>query len=154
MVVGGLAMLPSGLAMLLLAPVSARLIARRGAPQTPALGAVIVALGWRIRIVLTGSLWKVILGATVVGMGTGIGYAAMPSLIGAHTPQEELASANGLNTLVRSIGSSLASAVGGSIMAASTISLGAFVPSRRSLDTGCCSRSAAAPPCSPEQRSC
>jgi cyanate permease len=110
-----------GLAMLLLAPVAARLITRRG--------------------------------ATVVGMGTGIGYAAMPSLIGARTPQKEPASANGLNTLTRSIGSSLASAVGGSIMAASTISP---VPSssRRSLDTGRCSRYAAAPPCSPEQRSC
>jgi MFS family permease len=79
-----------------------------------------------MRIVLTGSLTEVVLGATVVGIGTGIGYAAMPSLINAHTPRAEIAAANGLNTLVRSVGSSLASAIGGSILAASTITLGAF----------------------------
>lgn len=33
---------------------------------------------------LTGSLWEVILGTTLVGAGTGIGYAAMPALINAH----------------------------------------------------------------------
>ena len=46
LLVGGLAMLPSGLAMLLLSPVAARLIERRGAPQTLALGATVVAAGW------------------------------------------------------------------------------------------------------------
>ncbi len=125
-VVGGLAMLPGGLAMLVFAPISARLIARRGAPQVLALGGVIVALGWLARMVFTGSLTQVILCATVVGIGTSIGYASMPALINEHTPREEIAAANGLNSLLRAIGSSLASAVGGSILAASTISLGAF----------------------------
>jgi MFS family permease len=130
LLVGGLAMLPSGLAMLLLSPVAARLIERRGAPQTLALGATVVALGWLMRIVWSGSLWEVIVGATVVGIGTGIGYAAIPSLINAHTPAGEIASANGLNSLFRSFGSSLASAIGGSILAAHTVILGSFaVPS-------------------------
>ncbi len=83
-----------------------------------------------MRIVVHDSLWQVILGATVVGIGTGIGYAAIPSLINAHTPPSEIAAANGLNTLFRSLGSSLASAIGGSILAASTVILGDFaVPS-------------------------
>lgn len=128
--VGGLAMLPSGLAMLLLAPLSAKLAERIGAPRTLAFGALIVAAGWGLRIVATGSLWEVIVGTTIVGAGTGIGYAAMPSIINAHTPTSELAAANGLNTLVRSMGSSLASAIGGALMAASTIALGsAEIPS-------------------------
>ncbi|GAA3613601.1 MFS transporter [Kineosporia mesophila] len=127
---GGLAMLPSGLAMLILAPVSAKVAQRIGAPRTLAIGAVIVAVGWAARIVATDSLWQVIVGTTVVGAGTGIGYAAMPAIINAHTATNELAAANGLNTLVRSVGSSLASAVGGAIMAASTIALGgAEIPS-------------------------
>jgi cyanate permease len=71
-------------------------------------------------------LFEVILGTTVVGLGTGIGYVAMPSLINANTPSTEIAAANGLNTLIRSVGSSLASAIGGSVLAATTVSLGAF----------------------------
>lgn len=97
MVVGGLALLPSGLCMLVLAPVAARLVAVRGGGRT-----------------------------TVVGAGTGIGYAAMPALIDAHTPRTEIAAGNGLDSLFRAVGSSLASAVGGSILAAGTLSRGAF----------------------------
>ena len=130
LLVGGLAMLPSGIAMLLFSPVAARLIGLRGAPQTLALGATVVAVGWLMRIVVNDSLWQVIVGTTVVGIGTGIGYAAIPSLINAHTPAAEIGAANGLNTLFRSIGSSLASAIGGSILAANTVIIGEFaVPS-------------------------
>ncbi|MCL2780479.1 MAG: MFS transporter [Actinomycetia bacterium] len=126
MMVSGLAMLPGGLCMLALAPVAASLIKSWGAPRTLALGGGIVAAGWLMRAVLTGSLAEIVIGTTIVGIGTGIGYAAMPSLINANTPSGQLAAANSLNTLIRSIGSSLASAVGGSVLAAFTVSLGGF----------------------------
>ena len=130
LLVGGLAMLPGGIAMLLLSPVAAKLIALRGAPQTLALGATVVAAGFLMRIVVHDSLWQVIVGSTIIGAGTGIGYAAMPSLINAHTPPDEMGAANGLNTLFRSLGSSLASAIGGSLLAGSTVIVGSFaVPS-------------------------
>ncbi|MBL7500038.1 MFS transporter [Frankia sp. CNm7] len=130
LLVGGLFMVPTGVGMLLLAPVSARLVARRGASRTLALGAVIVASGWAVRIALTGSLWHVLLGTTLVGAGTGIGYAAMPALIHTFTPLSGLAAANGLNMLFRSIGSALASAIGGSLIATYTLSLaGETLPS-------------------------
>ena len=67
-----------------------------------------------------------IIGTTIVGVGTGIGYAAIPLMIRTHTPEAELASANGVNTLFRSLGSSLASSIGGSILAANAIILGTF----------------------------
>jgi MFS family permease len=124
--VSGLVMLPSGLMMLFFAPVAARLIRLRGAPQTLAVGACIVGISWIVRIVFTGSIWWVVAGGIVLGVGIGIGYAAMPTLINEHTPPNELAAANGLNTLARSIGTSLASAVGGSILAAATVDLGGF----------------------------
>jgi MFS family permease len=96
-----------------------------GGPRTLAAGAVIVAAGWLLRIFATGSLWEILVGVTIVGAGTGIGYAAMPAIINSHTPPAELAAANGLNTLVRSVGSSLASAIGGSVFAASMVAVGA-----------------------------
>jgi MFS family permease len=124
LLVGGLVLLPSGLAMLVFAPVAAKLITLRGASQTLALGAVIVSAGWLLRILVADTLWQVVVGTTIVGIGTGIGYAAIPSLINAHTPPSELAAANGLNTLFRSLGSSLASAAGGSLLAADLVDLG------------------------------
>jgi MFS family permease len=45
----------------------------------------------------------------------------MPSLINAYTPPHEIAAANGLNTLFRSLGSTLATAVGTSILASSLV---------------------------------
>ncbi|MFT4262379.1 MAG: MFS transporter [Nocardioides sp.] len=122
--VAGLTMLPSGLMMLLFAPIAARLIARRGAPQTLALGALVVAAGWIVRILLTGHLWEIVVGACVIGVGTGIGYAAMPTLINTNTPAHEIAAANGLNTLFRSLGSTLATAIGSSLLASLAFSLG------------------------------
>jgi MFS family permease len=129
LVVGGLAMLPSGLAMLVLAPVAARLIARYGAALTLALGAAIVAIGWLMRILVVDTLWQVILGSAVVGIGTGTGYASIPTLIAKYAPADEIAAANGLNTLFRSVGSALASAIGGSLLAGDIVVNGLDLPS-------------------------
>jgi MFS family permease len=118
--VGGLCMLPGGLAMLVLSPFSAKLKPRIAL----IVGSLIIAVGFLSRIWLTGSLWQVILGATIAGAGTGIAYAAMPGLIIHASPRSELAAANGLNALFRSVGSSLASAIGGAILAAKTMDLG------------------------------
>jgi MFS family permease len=126
LLVGGLVMLPSGLMMLMFSPVAARLIALRGGPQTLAIGAVIVAAGFVARIAVHEHLWQVVVGSTIIGIGTGIGYAALPSIINANTPVHELAAANGLNSLFRSLGSSLASAIGGSLLAGNVIVLGGF----------------------------
>jgi MFS family permease len=86
----------------------------------------VVAAGFVVRIVLTGQLWQVIVGTTLAGAGTGIAYAAMPALIALAAPREELAAANGLNSLSRSVGSSLSSAIGGTVLASSVVVLGGF----------------------------
>ena len=126
-VASGLVMLPSGLSMVVLSPIAARMIRAIGGHYTLAIGAAVIMIGWLMRIFLTGSLWEVVLGATVAGIGTGIGYSSMPSLVNAHSPRNELAAANGFNSLVRSLGSSLASAIGGTILAASTIAFGPLI---------------------------
>jgi MFS family permease len=123
---GGLAMAPSGIMMLLLAPVSARMSARYGPKVTLAIGATIIALGFVARITVIDHFWQIVVGTTIVGAGTGIAYAAMPSMILLGARKAELAAANGLNALARTVGSSLASAIGGTILAAQTISLAGF----------------------------
>lgn len=122
-VVSGVCMLPGGLAMLALSETTAGIIRRIGGARTLALGGAILALGWLMRMVLTGELWMIVVGSAVVGIGAAIGYAAMPSLINEHTPPTEIAAANGLNSLARSLGTSIASAAGGSLLAAHTITV-------------------------------
>lgn len=122
----GLAMAPSGIMMLLFAPVSAKMSLRYGPKITLAVGATIVALGFVFRITVIDQFWQIVVGTTIVGIGTGIAYAAMPSMILLGARKSELAAANGLNALARTVGSSLASAVGGSILAAQTINLAGF----------------------------
>jgi MFS family permease len=123
-VVGGLCLLPSGLAMLALSPVSAMMSRRFGPKITLCTGASLVAAGFLIRIALAGHLWEIIVGTTVTGAGTGIAYASMPALIALGAPRAELAAANGLNSLSRLIGSSTASAIGGTILASAVIVVG------------------------------
>ena len=122
--VGGLCLLPSGLGMLALSPVSALMTRRFGPKITLCTGSLVVAAGFVIRIALTAHLWEIIAGTTVAGAGTGIAYAAMPALIALGAPRAELAAANGLNTLSRASGSSVASAVGGTILASSVVVVG------------------------------
>ena len=122
--VGGLCLLPSGLAQLALSPVSA-LISRRFGPKiTLCSGSLVVATGFAIRIVATAHLWEIMAGTTIAGAGIGIAYAAMPALIALGAPHSELAAANGLNSLCRASGGSLASAVGGTILASSVVVVG------------------------------
>jgi MFS family permease len=119
--VGCVCLLPSGIAMLVLSPVSATLSRRFGPKLTLALGAAIVAAGFIVRIVFTGALWQIMVGTTIAGAGTGIAYAAMPALISLAAPRSQLAAANGLNSLARSVGSSVASAVGGTLLASQLV---------------------------------
>jgi MFS family permease len=126
-VVGGLCLLPSGLGMLALSPVSAKMTRRFGPKITLCTGSLVVTAGFVIRIVLTGHLWEIVLGTTVAGAGTGIAYAAMPALIALGSPHAELAAANGLNSLSRLVGSSIASAIGGTILASSVVVVGGVV---------------------------
>lgn len=123
-VAAGLAMLPGGLVMIALAPVSAAITRRYGAKATLIAGVLVIAAGYVGRVFLVDSLWQVIVGSTIVSAGTAIGYAAMPTLIMRHVPITETASANGLNSLLRAIGTSTASALVAVILTSTTMKLG------------------------------
>ncbi|BCB83069.1 MFS transporter [Phytohabitans suffuscus] len=106
----GLWMAPSVLVFGAMAPVSAS-ITRRFGPQTTLLaGALTMAAAYAGRVFLSGNLWQIVAGSMLVGVGTSMTFAAMPSLIMRAVPATETASANGLNTLLRSVGTSTSSA--------------------------------------------
>src|SRR6478752_5459910 len=123
-IVAGLAMVPSGLAMVLFAPVSGRLINRYGGRITLITGAAVMGLAYIGRVFFSDTVAAVVAGATVVSIGTAISYAAMPTLIMASVPITETASANGLNALLRALGTSSSSAAVAAALGSVTIQVG------------------------------
>ncbi|MFI8234694.1 MFS transporter [Streptomyces sp. NPDC085900] len=127
----GLVMAPSGLVMMAFAPVSAAVSRAKGPKVTLMIGALIVACGYGLNIVLMSEVWHLVLVSCVIGAGIGFTYGAMPALIMGAVDPSETAAANSLNTLMRSIGTSVASALAGVVLSHLTIGLGGYsLPSR------------------------
>lgn len=128
----GISLAPSGIIVLLVAPISARISARHGPKVALMAGMAIMATGYLVAVVLGTQVWQIILASVIVGGGLGLAYASMPTLIMRAAPQSETAAANGLNTLVRSVGSTIAAAVIGALLARMTITMGhVTLPSQR-----------------------
>lgn len=131
----GLVMLPGGVVMIFLAPVSATMIRVWGAGTTLAVGAAAISLGFVERGVFGSSVLTVGVSAFVVSVGVAFALAAMPVLITTSVPLDQTASANSVNSLVRAVGTSGASAVGAAVLAASAVTVGAAaVPAPIGLD--------------------
>ncbi|MCX4638768.1 MFS transporter [Streptomyces platensis] len=117
MVVAGLCMAPLGLTMMLVAPLYARIAARRGPKVSLLLGMLVIAIGYGAGIGLMDAAWQTVIIAVVVGAGIGLAYSSLPALIIGAVDASETGAANGLNTLMRSIGTSVSSAVIGMVLA-------------------------------------
>ena len=120
----GLVMAPSGIIMMLVSPISARITTSRGPKTTLMAGAVVIAVGYLIGVVTLSSVWLLVAISMVIGAGIGLAYGAMPALIMGAVPASETGAANSFNTLMRSLGTSFASAVAGVILAQMTIEAG------------------------------
>lgn len=120
----GLVLVPSGLVMMAVAPFSARVSQARGPKTTLMIGSAFVGIGYAAGIVLMSQIWQLVVISALIGAGMGFAYGAMPALIMAAVPVSETAAANGLNALMRSIGTSVSSAVAGVILAHLTIPFG------------------------------
>ncbi|MET8802497.1 MFS transporter [Streptomyces sp. NPDC004546] len=117
MVVAGLCVAPLGLTMMFTAPVYARLSAKYGPKTTLIMGLLIIALGYGGGLGLMDAAWQTIVTSVVLGAGIGLAYSSLPALIVGAVPASETGAANGLNTLMRSIGTSVSSAVIGMVLA-------------------------------------
>ncbi|MCL3998703.1 MFS transporter [Streptomyces lavenduligriseus] len=117
MVVAGLCVAPLGLTMMFTAPVYARLSARYGPKVTLITGLLIIAIGYGGGLGLMDAAWQTIVTSVILGAGIGLAYSSLPALIVGAVPASETGAANGLNTLMRSIGTSVSSAVVGMVLA-------------------------------------
>jgi MFS family permease len=119
----GLWMAPGGLAMMITSPIAARVSAKRGPKFTLIVGCLIVGGGYLSGLKLLGSPLHIMAMGIIVSVGVGFAYASMPALINAAVPISETAAANGINSLARSLGTSVSSAVMGAVLAGTTMSL-------------------------------
>lgn len=124
----GLWMAPAGIAMMLFTPVSAKLLTKLGGRLTLSIGAFVIAGGYVVAVFLMDAPWQLMLASCVASAGVGIGYAAMPTLILSNVPAHEAASSVGVNSLMRSMGTTIAGAVMVVVLTSSTMSLGDGMP--------------------------
>ncbi|MEV0106440.1 MFS transporter [Nocardia sp. NPDC050799] len=117
----GLWMAPIALVFGAMAPVSAKILRRYGPVATLLTGTLVMAGSYVARVYLSDNLWQIVVGSVLVAAGTSMTYAALPTLIMRAVPLTESASANGLNTLLRYIGTALSSAVMAAVATMSTI---------------------------------
>ncbi|MCK0440348.1 MFS transporter [Gordonia alkaliphila] len=126
MVLAALVLMPGGLVMFAFSYVSAEITRQRGPRISLSLGAAVLGVGYGLLLLMLGGPWQ---GAwwwllcinIVVGAGLGIAFSAMPALIMLWVPVSHTGEANGVNALMRSIGTSAATAVVGMILAASRV---------------------------------
>lgn len=117
MIVAGLCVAPLGLTMMFTAPVYARISTRYGPRTTLILGLLIIAVGYGAGLGLMSAAWQTVVVSVVLGAGIGLAYSSLPALIIGAVDPSETGAATGLNTLMRSIGTSVSSAVVGMVLA-------------------------------------
>jgi MFS family permease len=131
LLVASLCLMPLGLVMFFTSPIAARLSAARGPRTSFILGQVIIAVTFGAAVFLTDAVWHVILISTFVGFGVGFAYAAMPTLIMRAVPPTETAAANGLNSVMRTLGSTISATLVGIILSThATVADGISIPTR------------------------
>lgn len=123
----GLGMLPGAVIVVLLAPVAAWTVRVYGARWTLTGGLAITGISYVLRVFFDSTVAEVVVMSALVSLGTAFAFAAMPMLIMRSVPITETAAANGLNTLVRSIGTSTSSAIIAALLATFVVP-GTIVP--------------------------
>ncbi|WP_406295531.1 MFS transporter [Streptomyces sp. NBC_00624] len=118
--VAGLVLIPFSVLGFLAGKLTPRVRTRIADPLLLAGSAVVVGGGFALFAAARSDLAELFAAMGVLGFGVGGFSAAMPGVILAVTPKSETSSAMSFNYVVRSVGYSLGSAIGGLILAAGT----------------------------------
>jgi predicted MFS family arabinose efflux permease len=118
--VAGLVLVPFSALGFVAGKLTPRVRVRIGAPLLLAGSAVIVLGAFALFAAARSNLAELFVAMGVLGFGVGSFSAAMPGVILAVTPHGETSSAMSFNYVVRSVGYSLGSAIGGLVLAAGT----------------------------------
>jgi predicted MFS family arabinose efflux permease len=112
----GLAMLPTAIGNLLVMPVHRRLTARQGPRAALAVGIAAAGLSYLALAIWHHTLVQILLGILVMGAGIGLAFSAVGALVVEAVPSEQTGVSAAVNTVMRTVGGSLGTAVGGSVL--------------------------------------
>jgi len=107
----GLYLLPTVLAMVVAGPVAGILVRRVGPKVPMVVGGVAVIAAFVVPAVSHAHLWQVVLSGVLTGVGIGMALAACSNAIIESVPATQTGEAISANTVVRTIGSSIGTAV-------------------------------------------
>jgi len=117
-------LLPGALAGVLAAPLGGRLVRRVGGRVVLVLAALTGAAGFVLMALLHSASWQLITGSLLVNVAVSLAFAAMPALIVAEVPPWQTGVANSVNSISRSIGSAVASALVVTLLASDVLPSG------------------------------
>jgi predicted MFS family arabinose efflux permease len=118
--VAGLVLVPFSLLGFVAGKLTPRVRDRIGAPLLLAGSSVVVLVAFLLFATARSNLAELLVSMAILGFGVGSFSAAMPAVILAVTQRSETSSAMSFNQVVRSVGFSLGSAIGGLVLAAGT----------------------------------
>ncbi|MFD5464336.1 MFS transporter [Kitasatospora sp. NPDC127059] len=117
----GVMLLPSAIGSMVAAPVGAVLIARRG-PRLPlVLGGVLGAIAMAYLALRHSAEGDIYTASAIFGLGIGLAFAAMPAFINGAVPVEQSGIANGMNSVLRTVGGAIGTAVMTAILTGDTM---------------------------------
>jgi len=119
-----LCQLPASFAMMIFAIVAARVSDRFGPKTAIMIGASFLVAGYSVHAVPDKPLWLVVTAIFVAAIGTTFVYCTLPILLLGAVPLDQNAAANGVNVLLRTVGSTMCSAVVASVLAAHAVAGG------------------------------
>ncbi|WP_460523967.1 MFS transporter [Humibacter antri] len=137
----GLWVAPMGIGMMAVSSLGAWISRVRGPKTTLTISGIVIAIGYGSTALILATIgsraagpagdgtivWTLILlllGTTVTGCGIGLAYGSMPALILGAVPANAKGAANGINSLMRSIGTTASAAVIGAVLGSMATTLG------------------------------
>ncbi|KEP72725.1 MFS transporter permease, partial [Microbacterium sp. SUBG005] len=91
-----LVVMPSGLVMMVLSPISGTLARTIGPRVLLVAGAISLIVAYGFSLIFSTEVWHFVVANILIGFGIGFGYAAMPMLIMRAVPTRETGASNGL----------------------------------------------------------
>ncbi|MFC6148750.1 MULTISPECIES: MFS transporter [Mumia] len=134
----GLAMALPAAVFVVAAPMLGLLLRRYGGRLVLLAGSLTMAVAYSLRVVLDDSVVHVVLGSVLIGAGSTLAMAAMPMIIMSAVPRRHTASANGVNSLCRMIGTSASTAALAALTTATAVVVaGHEVPTPTTIHITC-----------------